>query len=51
MKTLSLEFAWGTYLKLRTENVVAAYGNVTIEWKSLTHCIVDGTDEYKEGKS
>ena len=78
MKTISLQFAWSIYLKLRAdgdklraegdklwaegdklraegdklwaEGVIEAYGNVTIEWKSSTHCIVDGTDEYKEGK-
>jgi hypothetical protein len=25
-----------------------SYGNVTIEWKSVTHCVVNGVDEYTE---
>jgi hypothetical protein len=39
---------WAKGDKLWAEGVLAAYGNVTIEWKSATHCIVDGTDEYTE---
>ena len=34
--------------KLWVEAVLEAYGNVTIEWKSETYCIVDGKDEYKD---
>ena len=34
--------------KLWAEGVIEAYGNVTIEWKSSTHCIVNGSDEYTE---
>ena len=41
---------WAEGDQLWAEGVIEAYGNVTIEWKSSTHCIVDGTDEYKEGK-
>ena len=62
MKTISLKFVWGMYLKLWAEGnklwaegdklwaegVIEAYGNVTIEWKTNTHCVVDGTDEYTE---
>jgi len=48
MKTISLNFVWGRYLKLLAEGVLEAYGNVTIKWKSSTHCVVDGTDEYTE---
>ena len=76
MKTISLKFVWGMYLKLLAEGnkllaegdklwaegnklraegnklwaegVIEAYGNVTIEWKTNTHCVVDGTDEYTE---
>lgn len=42
---------WAEGKKLWAEGVLATYGNVTIEWKSETHCIVDGTDEYKESES
>lgn len=34
--------------KLWAEGVIEAYGNVPIEWKSSTHCIVDRKDEYHE---
>ena len=54
MKQISLKFVWGVYLKLRAEGdklwaegVIEAYGNVTIEWTSYNHCIVNGTDEFK----
>jgi cell division protein FtsB len=33
--------------KLWAEGVIEAYGNVTIEWTSYNHCIVNGTDEFK----
>lgn len=38
---------WAEGEKLWRESVMAAYGNVTMEWKSATHCIVDHTDEYQ----
>lgn len=75
MKTVSLTFVWGIYIKLRAEGdklraegsklwaeggkllaegdklwaeaIIESYGNVTIEWKNSTHCIVDGKDEFK----
>lgn len=61
MKQISLKFVWGVYLKLWAEGdklraegdklwaegVIEAYGNVTIEWTSYNHCIVNGTDEFK----
>ena len=34
--------------KLWAEAVLEAYGNVSIEWVNITHCIVDGKDEYKD---
>lgn len=33
---------------LRAEAVIAAYGNVTIEWHSNTKCTVDGTDVFDD---
>jgi hypothetical protein len=33
---------------LWAEAVLEAYGNVPIEWKSATHCVVNGVDEYTE---
>lgn len=46
---------WAAGDKLRAEGnklwaagVLEVYGNVTIEWKSSTHCVVDGTNEYTE---
>ena len=34
--------------KLWAEGILESYGNVAVEWKSDTHCIVNGTDEYKD---
>ena len=39
---------WAEGATLWAEGVRAAYGNVTIEWKSDTSCLIDGTDEFKE---
>ena len=38
---------WAEGDKLWAEAVLEAYGNVSIEWKNVAHCIVDGKDEYK----
>jgi len=40
---------WAEGGKLWAEAVLEAYGNVSIEWVNITHCIVDGKDEYKDG--
>ena len=34
--------------KLWAEAVIEAYGNVTIEWHSLTSCTVNGTEKFGE---
>ena len=34
-------------VKCWVQGVVQAYGDVSIEWKSATHCIIDGKYEYK----
>ena len=39
---------WAEGDKLWAESVIEAYGNVTIEWQTSTHCVIDGTDEYTE---
>ena len=51
----SLSFVWKIRLsfyaegdKLWAEGILAHYGDVTIQWKSSTHCIVDETEEFTE---
>jgi hypothetical protein len=39
---------WAEGNKLWAEAVIEAYGNVIIEWRSDTHCIVDGKDVFKD---
>ena len=34
--------------KLWAEGVIAAYGNVTIEWHSAMSCTVNGTEKFGE---
>ena len=35
--------------KLWAEAIIAAYGNITIEWVSPTHCKLGNGEEFKDG--